>query len=172
MSQHTIDWQGSDVHARTYWSDGAWAGLIAGVAFMMLEMFLVWALQGQSPWAPPHMIAAMVMGEGVLPETGTYAAFDFGVVMVAMVVHLVLSVVLGLLGAWIVHRFDMGVALVVGAVYGWAIYIVNFLMVAPILFPWFAMARGGISIFAHVVFGAVLTGAYIMLRRRHVRTPR
>jgi hypothetical protein len=86
--------------------------------------------------------------------------------MVAMIIHFALSVVYGLLGAWIVHRFDLGVSLLVGAVYGFAIYVVNFLMIAPVFFPWFGMARGGISIFAHAMFGAVLTGSYILLRGR------
>jgi hypothetical protein len=158
-------WEAGDIHARTYWTDGVWAGLIAGAVFLMLEMFMVWAFQGQSPWGPPRMMAAMIMGEDVLPPPAT---FSFGIVMVAMMIHFALSIVYGLLGAWIVHRFDLGWALVIGAVYGWAIYVVNFLMIAPVMFPWFGMARGWISIFAHVVFGAVLTGSYVALRRRHV----
>lgn len=167
MAQHAMKWEAGDVHAKTYWMDGVWAGLIAGVVFMMLEMFMVWAFKGQSPWGPPHMIAAMVLGKDVLPPPGTWAPFAMGIVMVAMIIHFMLSIVYGLLGAWMVHRFDMGVALLVGAVFGWAIYAVNFLMIAPVLFPWFEMARGGISIFAHVMFGVALTGSYILLRGRH-----
>lgn len=163
MAQHAAQWQGGDVHTRTYWMDGVWAGIIAGAVFLMLEMLLVWAVKGESPWGPPRMIGAMVLGEGVLPPPAT---FDIGIVMMAMVIHFILSVAYGLLGAWMVHRFDMGVALLVGGVYGLAIYIVNFLMIAPVMFPWFGMARGGISIFAHIAFGVVLTGAYIALRNR------
>jgi len=113
------------------------------------------------------MMAAMILGEGALPPPGTPAPFDMGIMIAAMAVHIPLSIVYGLIGAWIVHRFDLGVALLIGAVFGWAIYIVNFLMIAPVMFPWFGMARGGMSIFAHVVFGTVLTGAYIGLRGRH-----
>jgi hypothetical protein len=170
MAQHAIRSGGDDVHARTYWSDGVWAGLVAGAVFMMLEMILVWVIKGESPWAPPHMMAAMILGEGVLPPSSAYAPFDVGITAAAMAVHGPLSIAYGLVGAWIVHRLDLGLAVLVGAVFGWAIYIVNFLIVAPVLFPWFGMARGGISIFAHVVFGAVLTGSYIALRRRHRST--
>jgi hypothetical protein len=35
------------------WKAGAWAGVIGGLAFLMLEMVLVWMAQGQSPWGPP-----------------------------------------------------------------------------------------------------------------------
>lgn len=156
--------QAGDVHARTYWSDGVWAGLIAGVVFLMLEMLLVWLVAGQSPWGPPRMIAAIALGRDVLPPPATFA---IGVVAVAMMIHFALSVVYGLIGAWLVHRFDLAVALVVGAIYGWAIYAINFLFIAPAMFPWFQEARGMISIFSHIVFGAVLTGSYIALRRRH-----
>ena len=140
---------------------------MAGVAFMRLEMFLVWALKGESPWGPPHMMAAMVMGERVLPPPGIWAPFGMTIIMVAMMVHIVLSMVYGLIGAWIVHRFDLGIALLTGAVYGFALYVLNFLIIAPVMFPWFGMARGGISIFSHVMFGAILTAAYIGLRSRH-----
>jgi hypothetical protein len=29
MAQHAAHWQSGDVHARTYWRDGVWAGIIA-----------------------------------------------------------------------------------------------------------------------------------------------
>ena len=167
MAQHALKWEGGDVHTRTFWWDGVWAGLIAGAVFIVLEMVMVWGLMGASPWGPPHMMAAMILGQGVLPPEGTYAPFDMGIMMAAMAVHVPLSIVFGLIGAWIVHRFDLAVALLVGAVYGWAIYILNFLIIAPVLFPWFGMARGGLSIVAHVIFGAVLTASYIALRGRH-----
>ncbi len=159
-----MKWEGGDVHGRTFWLDGVWAGLIAGAVFMMLQMLLVWAVNGQSPWGPPRMIAAMILGKDVLPPP---AGFDPGVMMAAMVVHFMFSVAYGLLGAWLVHRVDLGVALLIGAVYGLAIYLVNFHALVPGVFPWFVMARSGITTLNHVVLGIVLTGAYIGLRNRH-----
>lgn len=155
-----------DLHAVTYWKAGAWAGVIAGVIFVMLEMGLVWLAQGQSPWAPPHMIAAMALGRDVLPEPGTWAPFDFGILLTAMLIHIPLSIVYGLAGAWLVHRFDWPGALAVGAAFGLAIYLVNFYPIAAALFPWFAMARNAVSVFAHVMFGAILGVSYIALRNR------
>jgi uncharacterized membrane protein YagU involved in acid resistance len=159
-----MSWE--DAHTKTFWMDGVWAGLIAGVVFMMMEMLLVWLVQGQSPWGPPRMIAAMIMGEEVLPPPAT---FSFGIMMVAMMIHFMFSIIYGLIGAWIVHRFDMLAALGIGAVLGFAIYVVNFHIVVPAMFSWFVGARGGISILSHVVFGMALTGSYVALRHRHVR---
>jgi aromatic ring-cleaving dioxygenase len=50
-------------------------------------------------------------------------------------------------------------AIVAGAVFGIAVYFVNFYGFTA-LFPWFAMARGAISIVAHAMFGAVAGGVY------------
>ena len=155
----------NELHSVTDWKAGAWAGVIAGLAFLMLEMVLIWMAQGQSPWGPPHMMAAMVLGKDVLPPPGTWAPFDLKIMMTAMMIHLPFSIVYGLIGAWLVHRFDWAGALMIGAVFGLAIYIVSFYMIAPVAFPWFEMGRNWIGAFSHVMFGAILGGAYIALRK-------
>lgn len=147
----------------THWKTAAWAGVAAGIVFMMLEMLMVWGFMGESPWGPPRMMAAMVMGKGVLPPPAT---FDMGIMVVAMIIHLVLSVLLALVLGWIVHRMDMGAALLTGAAFGLAVYVVDFYLVAPMLFPWFTMARNWISIVTHAIFGLVVAAVYILGRDR------
>lgn len=49
------------------WSAAVWAGVIAGAVFLVLEMVMVPMFLDGSPWGPPRMIAAMAMGEEVLP---------------------------------------------------------------------------------------------------------
>ncbi len=149
---------------RVAWRAAIVAGLIAGVIFLMMEMILL-VVVGESPWGPPRMMAAMVMGEAVLPPPAT---FDVTIMMVAMVVHLMLSIALAVAFAWALSlwRLSVGAALALGAVFGLLIYLVNFYPVAAILFPWFAMARNWITISSHVVFGAVLAWAYLALARR------
>ena len=107
------------------------------------------------------MIAAMVMGKGVLPPPAT---FDIGVLMAAMAVHFPLSVVFTLILAWIIARFDMGVAVLIGAVFGLILYAVNFYGFTAI-FPWFAMARNWVSIFSHIMFGMIAAIAYKQLAK-------
>lgn len=144
-------------HARVIdWSATVWAGIISGAVFMMLEMVMVPVFMDGSPWGPPRMIAAIVMGEGVLPPPAT---FDLTILMVAMVVHFVLSVVFALVLALLIARLGLGAALAVGAAYGLALYLINFYGMTAI-FPWFAMARNWVSIFAHVVFGLVAAWWY------------
>ena len=147
------------------WKAALWAGLIAGVVFMMMEMILVAVAGGGSPWGPSRMIAAMVMGEQVLPPPAT---FDAGVFTVAMVVHFVLSIVLAFIFAWVASRWRMslGIALLVGAVFGLLVYLINFYPIAAALFPWFAMGRNWITIISHVAFGLVLAWSYLAIARK------
>lgn len=139
---------------------GVLAGLIAGAVFMMMEMGLV-AMAGDSPWGPPRMIAAIVMGEGVLPPPAT---FDLMVLMAAMVVHFMLSIAIGIGFAFIARRFGLVMAVGIGAVLGLALYVVNFYGFTAI-FPWFAMARNAISIVSHIAFGMVLGLSYRVLAK-------
>ncbi len=150
------------IHAGTDWRAAAWAGLIAGVVFLVVEMLMVALFQGQSPWGPPRMMAAMAMGRDVLPPP---ADFDFGIVMVAMLIHFPLALVYGLVIGWIVHRLRTGLASVAGIVIGFAIYLINFYPIAAAAFPWFAEARGWVSAVAHMIFGLAAAGAYVALRR-------
>jgi hypothetical protein len=61
--------------------------LIGGAVFMVAEMLMV-MLIGESPWAPPRMIAAMLLGPDVLPAQGVPATFDMEMLMAVMTVHL------------------------------------------------------------------------------------
>lgn len=150
-------------HRRIDWQSAVWAGVIAGAVFMMMEMVLVWMVMGMSPWAPPRMMAAMVLGKQVLPPP---ADFSFVVMTVAMMIHIPLSIVYGLILASAVHRLQMGAAVLAGMVFGVMLYLVNFYLVATLLFPWFTEARNWISVVSHVVFGVVLAGVYVAMRRR------
>jgi hypothetical protein len=102
------------------WRAGVYAGLIAGVVFLILEMGMVWLFMGESPWAPPRMIAAIVLGEGVLPmPPDKPATFSLGIVMTAMIIHFVLSIIYGLIGAAIVaNRMGYAAAIGLGALGG------------------------------------------------------
>jgi len=137
------------------------AGLVAGIVFMMLEMALVATVGGESPWGPPRMIAAIAMGKEVLPPPAT---FDMMIMLVAMVVHFTFSILLGIVFALIADmaRWTLTASAIAGLVFGLLFYAFGFYVMTAV-FPWFAMARGTVSIFAHAVFGLVLGFAYRQL---------
>lgn len=151
------------------WKAAVWAGIIAGVVFLMMEMLLVQLFGPMSMWAPPRMMAAMVLGQEVLPPPDT---FDAGIVMTAMLIHFPLSIIYAFILGFVISRWEMDLtkAGIAGAVFGLIIYIVNFYGFT-VIFPWFADARGWISILSHVVYGLVLGLVYEPIEKRHEQEP-
>ncbi len=147
------------------WKAAIWAGIIAGAVFMMLEMIMVPLFMGDSPWAPPRMIAAIIMGKDVLSSMEQPATFDPGVMMAAMILHFMLSIIYAIIIGWICRTRSMGISITIGAVFGLAIYVINFYGFTAI-FPWFAMARNWISIFAHLMFGIVAAWAFKAIQHK------
>lgn len=156
--QHYVESYAGD---KTDWQAAIWAGLIAGAVFLVAEMLMVMAFMGQSPWGPPRMIAAIVMGKGVLPPP---ASFDMGIVTIAMLIHFGLAVIYGLIFSWIAHQVSGLNAILGGSVFGLAIYFINFYLISPVLFPWFTEAQNWISLVAHLLFGLTLGIAYAATR--------
>ncbi|ANU07817.1 hypothetical protein [Paraurantiacibacter namhicola] len=137
---------------------GAMAGLVAGAIFLAVELVMVPLVLGGALWGPPRMMAAIAMGDGVLPPPAT---FDAGIVLVGMLVHFALSAVLGVVFAAMAKAMNLSgtKAIVAGAVFGLLVYLVNFYGLTAV-FPWFEMARNWVTIFAHLVFGGVLGWYY------------
>ena len=147
------------IHRNSFWKNAVYAGLIGGAIFMMAEMLMVMMI-GQSPFGPPRMIAAMALGSEVLPPPAT---FDIGIMMTAMLIHFPLSIIYALILGMIIKNMAMPMALLVGGLFGLAIYLVNFYGIASFMFEWFAMARNWVSLIAHVLFGVATAWPYVAL---------
>jgi hypothetical protein len=150
-------------HFSLNWEAAIGAAVIAGVVFVALEMLMAPLFLGMSPWAPVRMIAAIVLGQDVLAPPTT---FSVGILAAALIVHLVLSIIYGIVVGLLLHRWIAGAphpaaALIAafGAVFGLALYLINFYGFTGV-FPWFADARNVLSAFAHVVYGLVLALSY------------
>lgn len=139
------------------WSAALWAGVVAGIVFLVMEMMLA-PLFGGAPsmWAPPRMIAAIAMGEGVLPPPAGFAVMP---VMVALLIHFALSIAFGIATAFIIRTMSLGPAIAVGIVLALLLYVFVFYLMTPV-WPWFASGRGWIAIVAHIAFGAVVAWWY------------
>ena len=146
------------------WKDSIYAGLIGGVIMMMLEMIMVPLFLGGSPWGPPRMMAGIILGSEVVPPPAT---FDVGIMMAGLGVHLMMSIIFALILNAIVNNMSFIWSLVVGAVYGYVLYLVNFYLIAEALFPWFQNATNWVTAFSHIAFGIGAAWAYKALTRHH-----
>lgn len=134
-------------------------GLGAGVVATVAQLSMWWLSEVpllETLYRDARLTAALVMGTGVLPPPST-AQWD--ILLVATLIHFVLSVIYALIPAYLFSRFRTGPALLAGALYGLTIYVVN-LYGFTLLFPWFVVARDGVTLLAHLVFGVALAGGY------------
>lgn len=140
------------------WSAAIMAGVVAGIVFMMMEMLLM-PLFGFAPsmWAPPRMIGAIGLGEGVLPPPAT---FDLTVVMVAMVIHFATSILFAIVVAMIIRNLSTGAAVGVGIVAALLLYGFVFYVMTAGPWPWFANGRNWVNIVTHIAFGAIVAWWY------------
>ncbi|MFW5879311.1 MAG: hypothetical protein ACOCUV_00655 [bacterium] len=133
-----------------------YSGLLAGLIFLVLEMIMVPLFLGGSAWGPPRLIGAILLGRDVLPPPAT---FNFGVVLAAVILHLALSVIYAIAIAAIVQRMSVTSAIIVGAIGGLVLYLVNFYLFTG-WFEWMIAARTWVNIFAHISYGIAVGWAY------------
>lgn len=161
------------VHSHHYvrrtpdWSAAAVSGLAAGALLLVAELFWSTMVSGTNPWPMTRMIAAIVMGPDVLQSP----MFSLGTTAAALVIHFVLGAVLGMILAAIVAPFQLdssiGMAMLVGAVFGAIVYFVNFYGMTR-FFDWFAAERGWHTFLAHLLFGVCAALAYWKLESKDV----
>ncbi len=107
------------------------------------------------------------MGERALESTT--AAFDTSLAIVALFVHFALSILYAVILSYVIYRLETAAALLVGALFGLVLYMINFYAFTG-LFTWFVAGRNWVSIVAHLIFGIMLAFAYKQLVKRE--TPR
>ena len=137
---------------RFQWRAAFGAGALAGLILLILPR--------GSPWSDLTFFAPVVMGREI------YAAFNM-TFLPATAIHMVVSILYGLVISRIVASLHQERAIIAGGVIGTVLYLVNFIVVTVLV----SSLRGNESgvIFTHLVFGLVAAGAYRgLLRRRPV----
>ena len=137
------------------------AAIISTVVEIVLWACFTDALPGIL-WRDGRLAAAIVLGPRVLQPAAT---FDASVMLVASIVHGALSIVYALALAMVVRRLPFAQALIAGILFGLALYAIN-LHGFTAVFPWFVVARDGITLTGHLAFGLCASATYWLLRRR------
>jgi hypothetical protein len=142
------------------WAAAGWAGIVAGAAFLLIQTTLTTLTNGSGDVV--RQIAGIALGQSVLPGSTPFTALVF---VMAVAVHLPLSLVYARLLAVIVDGMPVGRAAEAGALFGVCLYVVNYYGFAY-FFPWFALARGWVALSSHVAFGALAAAVYVELAQR------
>lgn len=148
--RHLMDWKAAVI-----------AGLIAGAIFLLVLLVAYPLVTGGTPWTVFRFMGAIILGESVLPPPTT---FDAGVVVTAVLLHFILSVIYTLVLAFIVHRWGILITVIGGALFGLALYLINF-FTFTMFFPWFYPARAWPFSVVHILFGAIAGGVYELLEK-------
>lgn len=128
---------------------GAIGGIAAGIPFAVITMWFA-STTGGGWLAPLKLISTIVLGADAL-KNGTAEPW------VGAVVHMVLSALFGMAFALIAPALRTnGTVAAVGTLYGVLVYVVNFLVISPILLPQFTKTNQPFELVMHTVFGTLL----------------
>ncbi|HZD75332.1 MAG TPA: hypothetical protein VE776_15805 [Actinomycetota bacterium] len=132
---------------------GAAGGLLSGTVFAAVAMWYADSTGGNAG-VPLQMISTLVRGsEALLRGTGSAG--------MGLAIHAALSVLYGALFGLAVPRFRTnGTVAIAGTLYGGLLFVVNFVYLAPLAFYAFAKANYPFELFAHLVYGMLLSFAF------------
>lgn len=149
------------------WIAALVAGVVAGAVLMVLTLLWASTEMNSHPWIIARKIAAILMGPQVLVS----ADFSVSIMAVMAIIHYGLGVIFALILSTIVAALQMNHSpakvVGVGALFGLALYMVNFYLLIN-LYPWFEDMRGGETLIAHLIFGMLAAGVYWKLERHHM----
>jgi hypothetical protein len=142
---------------------GALAGLAGGM-MMTISSLLVAGWYGYDIWFQLKAIASLLLGPAAVAQAG----FVAGPVLAGLLIHLVVSALLGALFGIVTRRVwrlpsDYGAPAVSGLVFGLLIWLVAYLAL-PALLPQLMAVSAPAFIIQHIGFGTVLSLVYARLR--------
>jgi hypothetical protein len=142
---------------------GAIGGIIAGLVFAAFEIIANAAMMGiGAVFMPLRMIGAIALGPGAVEPT--FAIWVAGAA--GVVVHIVLAALYGMIFTVIVGGLRSAMwDVLLGVLFGVALWLINFYVIAPMAFPWFLEANPVVQFIAHAVFFGAVLGLYIWRAR-------
>ena len=145
---------------------GIVGGIVAGIVFAVAEMVMA-VLMGGDFFGPLRMIGSIVLGTVALSPT-----YPLGTAVVAgVVVHMILSAIYGVVFVYLLaFANQLGTStsplLLYGSVFGLALWVLNFLIIAAIAWPQFTMVdQFWMGFVAHTFFFGTVLGGYVAATR-------
>lgn len=133
---------------------GVVGGELAGAVFALLTMWFATSL-GSEAKMPLLMMSTIAAGRDSMSSGGASVAVGVGV-------HLTLSALFGVLFALLVPRMRTnGTLLIAGLAWGLVVYVVNFRLISPALFPVFQDANQPFEILVHLIYGLIVASLFL-----------
>lgn len=132
---------------------GIFCGLMGGA--MMGAIAILFALSQGDIWKPMKLVAATLLG----PEALAGPGFQFGPVLAGLLIHLIMSVALGVFFVWLGGYLGYGAATGWGIIFSLSIWVIMQFGILPVINPWLAAAPPIPFAVAHLAFGLSL-GTY------------
>jgi hypothetical protein len=133
---------------------GAVAGEFAGAVFAVVTLWFTSSLGGEAKM-PLLMMSTIASGSDSIDTGG--ASVTTGVL-----VHLTLSALFGVLFSLVVPKMRTnGTLLLSSGVFGLLVYLVNFRVLSPSLFPVFQNANQPFEVLIHLVYGQLVAVLFL-----------
>jgi hypothetical protein len=148
--------------------EGIAAGLVAGMIFAVMEIAGA-AMMGNPPLMPIRMFASVLLGKSALEGALGVA------IVVGIIAHMVLSGAFGVVYGLVAGRLDpktqtsFGRQSLLGMMFGLVVWLVNFQIIARVLYPWFLETPQVLQAMMHALFfGLPLALVYTASERKAV----
>ncbi|MFM0511713.1 hypothetical protein [Paraburkholderia sp. RL17-373-BIF-A] len=152
------------------WCAATVSGMIAATVLMCSAIGVIIA-DGGIVWGAIRMVAAIVMGDSVFVEPVSH---NIAVLVEALTVYLALAIGYSLVLAALIEvcnvYSDLLMTLIVGAVFGAFLYLVNFYVMTAV-FAWFIDARTWTNFSLHILYGLVNGISYVQIARLRKSRP-
>ena len=140
---------------------GMAGGFVAGLAYLLAQVAFTVAVHPGTAAEPLQRIAAILLGPDAAPPPADFTLVMFGM---ALIIHFGLAMVFGRLVSVLAWRRSTGAGILVGALVGLALYVLDFVLLAPLAFPWFLDSIRAVTLADHLLFGAVAAAVALSLR--------
>ena len=145
--------------------NGIVGGIIAGIVFVMAEMLMNVLILGKPFLGPLRLISSILLGTQAIQLSYPLATS----LIVGVIVHLVLSSIFGVVFVYLLSwlkqlNVSAILQLVYGAIYGLVLWVLDFLILAPVFFPQFTRVNQFWNGFvAHTFFFGLVLGIYVAI---------
>lgn len=150
------------------WIAALWAGCWAGLIYLVIIGFIVPLFVGGNFWVIIRLISSIALGPSVLAPPAT---FEPSILLAGLFVHFTLSIGFTLVLAWVTHRWGLITGILLGGLFGWALYLINIYSLT-LIFPWFVVMKHPAFLTAHLIFGMLAGGIYELLEVEEFETER